>query len=60
MGGGGAHKNFGGSWRLGRGVVGAKLLYAWLREAESVSLAKLEDGCCAGAVNSGSNLLVQN
>ena len=49
----GARKNFGGSWRLGRGVFGALLLYAGLREAESVSLAKLEYGCCAGAVSGG-------
>ena len=45
----GARKTFGGSWRLGRGVFGAELLCAGLREAESVSLAKLEVGCCAGA-----------
>jgi hypothetical protein len=30
------------------------LLYAGLRETESVSLEKLENGCCAGAVSGGS------
>ena len=49
----GARKDFGGSWRLERGVFGALLLYAGLRELESVSLAKLEDGCCAGAESGG-------
>ena len=29
------------------------LLCAGLREAESVSLAKVEDGCCAGAESGG-------
>ena len=42
-------QDFGGSWRLGRGVLGAVLLYAGLRLVESVSLLKLEDGCCVGA-----------
>ena len=51
-GGGGAH-DFGGSWRLVRGVFGAVLLYAGIRGVESVFLAKLEDGCCAGAVGGG-------
>ena len=45
----GARKTFGGSWRLGRGVFGAELLYAGIRGVESVSLAKLEGGCCSGA-----------
>ena len=30
--GGGGAQDFGGSWRLGRGVFGAELLYAGLRE----------------------------
>ena len=35
----------------------AVLLYAGLGEVESVSLAKLEDGCCAGAVSGGGGRL---
>ena len=34
-------------------MFGAVLLYAGLGEAESVSLSKLEDGCCAGAESGG-------
>ena len=51
--GGGGAQDFGGSWRLGRGVFGALLLYAGLIEAESASLSKLEVGCCAGAESGG-------
>ena len=46
--GGGGAQDFEGSWRLGRGVFGAVLLCAGLREVKSVSLEKLEDGCSAG------------
>ena len=53
--GGGGAQDFGGSWRLGRGVFGAALLYAELGEVKSVSLEKLEDGCCAGAVSGRSS-----
>ena len=42
-----------GSWRLGRGVLGALLLQEGLGEAESVSLAKLEDGSGVGVVSGG-------
>ena len=51
--GGGGAQDFGSSWRLGRGVSGALLLYAGLREAESVFLAKLEDSCCVGVGSGG-------
>jgi len=48
--------DFGGSWRLGRGVSGAVLLYKGLREAESVSLSKHEGGCCVSAVSGGGKI----
>ena len=54
--GGGGAQDFGGSWRLGRGVFGAELLYVGLREVESVPLSKLEDGCCVGAESGDSRV----